>query len=102
MTDLPDDRLPADEELDGAQPSDYLLKEIERDLCDDEELSELHVRLSVRSGRLFVQGQVTSARSRDAVLGLVGERCPDCTVVDELTVAEDALSLAPTHSEVIR
>jgi hypothetical protein len=87
---------------DGGQPTGYLLKEIERELCEDERLAELHVRLSARSGRIFVQGDVTSAARRETVLQIVHERCPDCTVVDELTVSGDALSTPPSHSEEIR
>jgi hypothetical protein len=87
---------------DPVVPSDYLLKEIERELCEDERLAELHVHLSARSGRIFVQGDVASRARRDTVLEIVNERCPSCTVVDELTVAEEALSVPPTHSEEIR
>ena len=83
-------------------PTEYLLKEIERDICDDDRLSELGVHLTVRSGRLYVRGNVTSDARRDAVLELVHDRCPQCAVVDELTVAEHALSTPPTHTEEIR
>ena len=87
---------------DPDMPSDYLLKEIERELCEDERLAELHVHLSARSGRIFVQGDVASQARRDTVLEIVNERCPSCTVVDELTVAEAGLSVPPSHSEEIR
>ena len=87
---------------DGGQPTDYLLKEIERELCEDERLAELHVQLSARSGRIFVRGDVTSQARRATVLEIVSERCPDCTVVDELSVSEDGLSMPPARHEEIR
>ena len=49
-----------------------------------------------------MQGDVASQARRDTVLEIVNERCPSCTVVDELTVAEAALSIPPSHSEEIR
>ncbi len=83
-------------------PNEYLLKEIEREICDDDRLGELNVHLTVRSGRMYVRGQVTSDQGRRTVLDLVRDRCPQCSVVDELTVAEEALATPPTHSEEIR
>jgi hypothetical protein len=90
------------EDTANPRPEEYLLKEIERDVGDDERLAELNVRLSSRGGRIVVQGAVASVAGRDAVLGLVRQRCPECEVVDELVVAEDGLSRPPARPEVIR
>ena len=80
----------------------YDLKQIERHICEDERTAELGVQLSVHGGRVFVQGGVASARSRDQVLAVVAEHCPDAEIVDGLTIAEDGLGQAPTHREEIR
>ena len=85
------------EELDG-----YDLKEIERHICEDPRTAELGVHLSARNGRIFVEGGVASARSRDEVLHVVAEHCPDAEIVDGLTIAADGLDRAPTHREEIR
>lgn len=83
-------------------PMEYVLKEVERKICDDARLGELNVHLSVRGERIYVQGDVSSAAGRQAVLDLVHDSCPQCSVVDELTVEEDGLSTPPTSSEEIR
>lgn len=81
--------------------SSYTLKEIERTLCEDERTAELGVHLSMRGGRIFVQGGVAGTERRDRVLAVVREHCGDVPVVDELTVTEDALTHAPDHREEI-
>ena len=79
----------------------YELREVERALCEDDDTAELGIRLAMHGGRLFVRGDVASEERRRLVLDMVGRRCPDVPVVDELTVAADGLTQAPDHREEI-
>ena len=100
MTETPGGHMPVDVPVEI--PLEYVLKEVERENCEDARLGELNVHLVARAGRVFVHGDVASAAGRRAVLDLVHDRCPQCAVVDELTVEEDGLSIPPNHSEEIR
>jgi hypothetical protein len=79
----------------------YDLREVERALCEDESTAELGIHLAVHGGRLFVRGDVASDERRRVVLDLVQRHCGDVPVVDELTVATEALAHAPDHREEI-
>lgn len=87
--------------VEGA-PDAYALKDLERRICEDERITDLGVRLSVRGGRIVVQGTLASSTRRDAVLALIHEACPDCPVVDEMRSADGELSTPPHGAEVIR
>lgn len=87
--------------IEGA-PDAYALKDLERRICEDERITELGVRLTVRSGRIVVQGHLASSERRDEVLALVQEQCPDCPVVDETQCADAELSTPPARHEELR
>lgn len=85
-----------------ALPDTYALKDLERRICEDDSITELGVRLSVRGGRIVVQGTVASPGRRDAVLALVRAACPGCPVLDETRLTDGDLSTPPHGAEVIR
>ncbi len=80
----------------------YQLRDVERRLAEEAATAELGVHLSEHGRRVVVHGQVSSEASRRAVLGRVGELCPDREVVDELTCAEQTLSDPPHPAEDLR
>jgi hypothetical protein len=79
----------------------YDLREVERALCEDEDLAELGIQLSMHGGRLFVRGGVASDERRQAVLDCVARHCAGVPIADELTVAADGLTHGPDHREEI-
>jgi hypothetical protein len=83
-------------------PDAYALKDLERRICEDDRITDLGVQLSVRGGRIVVQGALASSTRRDVVLALIHEACPDCPVVDETRCAGAELSTPPHGAEVIR
>ena len=83
-------------------PDAYALKDLERRICEDERVTELGVRLSVRGGRVVVHGNLMSEARRDEVVSLVREHCPACDVVDETSCAEAELSTPPVRAEELR
>lgn len=83
-------------------PDEYALKDLERAICEDDRVTELGVRLSVRGGRVVVHGNLVSSQRRDVVVRLVREHCTSCDVVDETTCADDELSTPPVRAEEIR
>ena len=87
--------------VEGA-PDAYALRDLERRICEDERTTDLGVRLSVRGGRIVVQGALASSARRDDVVALIREICPDCAVVDETRCADAELSTPPHGAEVIR
>jgi hypothetical protein len=84
--------------------STYDLRAVERALCDEDDLAELGIHLSVHGGRLFVRGDVAGEERRREVLDCVARHvrglAPD-DIVDELTVGADGLGHAPGHREEI-
>lgn len=86
--------------VEGA-PDEYALKDLERAICEDDRVTELGVRLSVRGGRVVVHGTMLSSQRRDEVVRLVREHCPGCDVVDETSCADAELSTPPVRSEEI-
>lgn len=87
--------------VEGA-PDDYALKDLERAICEDERVTELGVRLSIKGGRIVVQGNLMSSQRRDEVVRLVREHCPGCDVVDDTSCSEAELSTPPLRAEEIR
>ena len=87
--------------VEGA-PDEYALKDLERAICEDDRVTELGVRLSLRGGRIVVQGNLVSSGRRDVVLRLLREQCPSCEIVDETSCADDELSTPPARVEEIR
>lgn len=87
--------------VEGA-PDEYALKDLERAICEDERVTELGVRLSVRGGRIVVHGNLMSSERRDEVVRLVSAHCPDCEIVDETSCADAELSTPPARAEEIR
>ncbi|WP_088285008.1 hypothetical protein [Kineosporia sp. A_224] len=83
-------------------PDAYALKDVERRICEDDRITEMGVRLSVRGARIVVQGTVASPSRRDDVLALVRAACPRCPVLDEMRLTDGDLSTPPHGAEVIR
>jgi hypothetical protein len=83
------------------EPDQYTLKDLERQIGEDDRIGELGCRLTVRGGQIVVQGHLTSSRRRAEVLAVIHDRCPGCAVVDETTCAEEELSTPPTRTEEI-
>ncbi len=59
-------------------PMEYVLKEVEREICDDARLGELNVHLTVRGERIYVRGDVSSAAGRQAPCALRADEGAAC------------------------
>ncbi len=74
--------------VEGA-PDEYALKDLERAICEDDRVTELGVRLSVRGGRVVVHGTMLSSQRRDEVVRLVRELGVNAPVIAGGIIPED-------------
>jgi osmotically-inducible protein OsmY len=82
----------ATESHSAVNPGDdvYLAKAIEGAIADDERTAELGISVSVRAGRVFLQGTVASAGRKATVAHVAAERAANHQIVNEITVVDVA------------
>ena len=68
--------------------SEYDAEKLREELARDERVSELGVEVTITGDRAYIQGKVSTAERRDAIGQVAREVLPDCTVINEVTVAE--------------
>lgn len=78
------------------------LRDVERQLAEEDETAELGVHLSEHGDTVVVQGEVASHASLRAVLDRVRALRPDQEIIDQLTCVEDALDRTPRAAERLR
>jgi hypothetical protein len=71
-------------------PEPYLAEHVKDALANDPRLSELHVDVTITSGKVFLTGSVGSEERREALTAVVGEVLPDLEVVNHTTVEAPA------------
>jgi hypothetical protein len=67
-------------------PEPYLAEHVKDALANDPLLSELHVDVTITSGKVFLTGTVGSEERRQSLTAVVGELLPDLEVVNHTTV----------------
>jgi osmotically-inducible protein OsmY len=71
-------------------PEPYLAEHVRDALAQDPRLSELHVEITIASGRVFLNGTVGSEERRAHLTSVVQELLPDREVVNHTTVEAPA------------
>lgn len=78
------------------EADEYVVARVKKALAQDPRLHELALDVTVRGGRVFVAGQVTTPERRDAITDVLADACPGRDVANETTVEEVA---APAGEE---
>jgi Icc-related predicted phosphoesterase len=68
--------------------SEYDAEKLRTELARDERVNELGIQVTISESRAFIRGKVPTAERRDAVEQVAREVLPECTVINEVTVAE--------------
>lgn len=71
-------------------PDAYLAEHVREALAKDPHLSELHVDVTIASGKVFLTGTVGSDDRRTRLTGVVQRVMPDHEVVNHTTVESPA------------
>ena len=69
------------------EPKQYLIAHIREALAKDGRVNELDIDVAVAGGRIFLTGEVATAKRRDAITEVLRERFPECELVNEVNVA---------------
>jgi len=67
-------------------PEPYLAEHVRDALAQDPHLSELHVDITIASGKVFLNGRVESDERRTHLTKVVRDLLPDREVVNHTTV----------------
>ena len=79
----------------------YRGRHLEQALAEDPGVSELGIRVTVRGGAAYLQGEVATAERREHVGELVATLAPDLRVLNDVSVTEQHAVLEPGAPEVI-
>jgi osmotically-inducible protein OsmY len=73
----------------------YLVGELQHALATDQRVNMLDIKVIVRSGKIYLIGQVSTEQRRRGVESVVSELLPGIEVRNELTVLEIKTPPAP-------
>ncbi len=68
------------------EPDDYVIGRVQQALAHDPRVNELDVTVTIKGGKLFLTGTVTTEERCRAITEIVCRECPDLDVHNEVAV----------------